>query len=604
MFTEPYEILTEQDFLNEFDDIVEAHCGIARDIWKNSELKKEIDALPDKVEFEELSDGNIKLNNGDIVRDLRHLDFITVDPKDCRDMDDAVCCDIDENGDYVLYTAIADVQRYFDLPQTLDEMSDMDSLGKVYLAGGYTMYSSFKAYGILPSKLCDELCSLKENENRLAFVTKIVIDSKTGSPKGEPEIMEGLIRNRAKLSYNEAQRIVDSNLKFITDEKVLSKNIYKQVLLARVVADLVIKGFEKRGMIKFPSEKKTSVKIVNGKLKVETIERLPYRDVIEYLMILTNEANAQFAHDHNLNVIYRTHDAPTSNPDTQDISALIKLLKIMPLYGFEEDIESPYEFTPSTFNRIFEIVKNGCGAKHEIYRRFLSKIQLRAKSDMNAKQISYCDYISGTECSYSHFRLQSKYYMHITSPIRRITDYVNMRNILAYVNGKEPLPKTLVGDVARHADERRVEVDKAEDEFKQIVACRYYENFHLPVSATICDFDYSKNGYCVFRDEQTGFKINVPIEEFSHGLYVDREKWGFQICDSVVACLGQKAVLLVDVKDNSLINGSVINSNVRVKNAENDKRRSPARLYAPLHKNGFTQKVAHFNKVYDEDERE
>ncbi len=560
MTTESPKQITIENLLKEFDDVVAMHGGIPRDLWGidcPQTLREQIQALPKKVEFEEYGKGKVRLPNGDVIDDLRHLEFITVDPQSCKDMDDAICCEIAKNGDYILYTAIADVPRYFDLTEDIAN-GDLNSIGQVYFNGGYTMYSPFKAYNILPEELSDNLCSLKAGEDRLAFVTRIVIDPVTGKQKGEPKIMEALVKSRAKLSYNEAQAIVDSQMSKVRSENA-NEVVIGQVLIGQMVADSIRNGFASRDMVRFPDEEERSISIEDGQIKVEIEKRLPYQDVVEAFMIMTNEANAQFAREKKLDVIYRVHASPNSNNGGEDILSLVRLLQIMPLHGFEESIESISQVTPGTFNRIFDLVKSENGAKNEIYKKFLSRIQARAESSLDIPKSICYDYISGRKYEYSHFGLQSDCYMHITSPIRRITDYVNIKNILAFVQGKEPLLAEIVAKVAMQANATCAEVDKAGMDFMEIVAGHYYGEERI-VSATLCDFDYSKNGYCIFEDDATGFRINVPMEEFSHGLYVEQEKWGFTLYGDVVAALGQKETLLVQVNDDLTISGHVINA--------------------------------------------
>lgn len=549
------ENLIQEDILNEFDDIVEMYGGVPRFLWDKNcpeSLKAEIDSLPKSVDFVNIGNKKVRLENGDVIDDLRDLDFITVDPATCRDMDDAVCCGVTEEGDYVLYTAIADVPRYFDLPDSLDECEAMDSIGKVYLAGGYTMYTPFKAYEILPEKLSQDLCSLKEGEDRLAFVTKIVIDSKTGLQKGEPLITEAVIRSRAKLSYQIAQAIIDGELKNCVNCSALNnENVLFQVRIGKMVADVIRKGFRERDMVRFPDDDNRNIYTSDGMIMVENKGRIPYQDVIEAFMIMTNEANAKFARDNKINVIYRVHD----NPSTNDVESLIKLLKYEPIFGFDEDMEKANDVSPGAFNRILDLVELEKDSIKEIYKRFLSRIQTRAKSSLFPHQITCCDRINGIEYKFSHFGLQSDCYMHITSPIRRITDTINIKNILAFIYGRQPISQNLVSQVSSHSNFRRKAVDEATACFDNLVAQYYFQQNSGFVNARICDFDYKNYSYCVFEDEKTGFKINVPIEELTSGVYFDQEKWGGIMQGKVIFSLGQREQLFVSVDEDMQVLG-------------------------------------------------
>lgn len=601
--------LIKETILKEFDDAVAQHGGIARDLWGDNcpkSLKEQIDALPKKVEFEECGTGKVKLPNGDIIDDLRNLDFITVDPQGCKDMDDAVYCEMAKNGDYILYTAIADVPRYFDLTEDDLQDEELQSIGQVYFKGGYTMYSPFKAYNILPEQLSDNLCSLKPGEDRLAFVTKIVIDPVTGRQKGEPKIMEAVVRSRAKLSYNEAQAIIDGKTQQSRKE-ILNEAVYCQVILGQIVADAIRYGFACRDMVRFPDEKERLITIEDGQIKVETEERLYYQDVIEAFMIMTNEANARFAQQKNLDVIYRMHASPNGNNGGEDIVSLVKLLQTMPLYGFEEKIDAVSEVTPGTFNRIFDLVKSENGAKNDVYRKFLSRIQARAKSSPVLTKTVASDSINGRVYEYSHFGLQSDCYMHITSPIRRITDYVNIKNILAFIQGKKPLSASLVEKVAKQSNFTCEEVDKAEIDFNAILASHYYSEGRM-INATLCDFDYSKNGYCIFEDDETGFRINVPIEEFSNGLYIEQEKWGFSLYGDVIASLGQKEKLLVQVNDDLTISGHVLYSRSRHVGEDREEYHSQRERFErrklSKQKAKMRERALRFERDFDPSERE
>ena len=150
--------------IHEYDAIAESYGAIMS--WEGERIQAEIDQIPTKVDVNSLpliTEEQAKTNQRNNVVDLRHLPFVTIDPATCKDMDDAIYSTINENGDIVCYTAVANVTKYFSL---------YSEIGKRYLNGAFTIYAPNKAYNILPTKLSTGVCSLNPNEPRLALVVK------------------------------------------------------------------------------------------------------------------------------------------------------------------------------------------------------------------------------------------------------------------------------------------------------------------------------------------------------------------------------------------------------------------------------------------------
>lgn len=187
--------------IHEYDAIAESYGAIMN--WQGANIEKEISMLPSNVNVDDLplitQEQAQFLQKGHVV-DLRNIPFVTVDPATCKDMDDAIYSTIDENGDIVCYTAVANVTKYVDLDT---------EIGERYLNGSFTIYAPNKAYNILPTKLSTGICSLNPNEDRLAFVVKTIIDKNTGKAK-DSCIYDAVIQSRQKYSYEQAQEIVDN----------------------------------------------------------------------------------------------------------------------------------------------------------------------------------------------------------------------------------------------------------------------------------------------------------------------------------------------------------------------------------------------------------
>ena len=171
--------------------------------WDAPAVKEEIKNLPTKVDVSALSlisEEDAQISQRGKTVDLRHIPFATVDPNDCKDMDDAIYSTIDENGDIVCYSAISNITKYF---------SPDSEIAKIYFDRAFTLYTPNYAYGITPNQLSTNICSLTEGEDRLALVVKTIIDRKTGVAK-ESYIYDAIIQSRKKYSYEETQEITDS----------------------------------------------------------------------------------------------------------------------------------------------------------------------------------------------------------------------------------------------------------------------------------------------------------------------------------------------------------------------------------------------------------
>ncbi len=476
--------------IHEYEAIAEAHG--ANMSWSDEAVEEEMKNIPTEVDLSGVclvdEQGKVLAGEGDKIVDLRHLDFATVDPATCKDMDDAIYSTYDEDGNLVVYTAVANVSKYVDLNS---------EIGKRYLMAGFTTYAPNRAYNILPPQLSTGICSLNPNVDRLALVMKTVIDEKTGLPKSS-KIMDAVIESKEKYSYEQAQAIVDEKpmqleeLKAKCSEGKLSKE--EQVVLNKKASDILWKGFNRRNLIKFETKDEYDV-IFNDDysdiVDIKEGENCAYHKVIEAFMLTANEATAEFAKEKHLSNIYRVHQMPDENKEAQ-ASEFFSFLGI----PFDGDL------SPRGLQKVIASVKGS--HREKIVNNFLVRMQSRAKysSSTSPSSVEYVkkDFsqrkggaIAGAKSSkfektlrshsegmenISHFGLQSKAYSHSTSPIRRIADYVTHYNILAYIKGKTPIDEKTVEEIAAWANEMQDANKSAEREFQEVNSAIYCEG-HL-----------------------------------------------------------------------------------------------------------------------------
>ncbi len=525
--------------IHEYEAIAESHG--ANMSWSDEKVLREIRKLPVEVDLSnnKLVDekGNVLQEGKDKIVDLRGLNFTTVDPANCRDMDDAIYSTFDEKGRVVIYTAVANVTKYVDLNS---------EIGKKYIRGGFTTYAPNRAYNILPPELSTGLCSLNPNVDRLALVIKSVIDEETGLPISST-ILDAVINSKEKFSYEQAQEICDRNQTTLSQlrEKVINGNnnrplkLEDQVVLNERVSQILWKGFNKRNFINFETKNEYDV-LFNEDLSeivdIQPQENCAYHKVIEAFMLTANEATARFAKAHNLPNIYRVHEKPNED-------------KLAQAFEFFEMLEVPFDgdLSPFGIKKLVESVKGT--NKEKAANNFLVRLQSRAKYS-NSTVPNSAEYIKlegkkgkvvagNKKKQYaggginesdldsdmiSHFGLQSKAYSHTTSPIRRISDYVTHKNILAYLKGQKFLNERLTSDIAGWANQRQNIVKKAEREFNEVSSAIYCEG-HIGqiMKGNISGFKkivvYDENdrrieNFCaIVENEERGVSVMIPISE-------------------------------------------------------------------------------------------
>lgn len=496
--------------IHEYDAIAESYGAIMS--WSDARVQAEIERIPSSVNldsYELISEEQARLGQKGKVVDLRNIPFVTVDPATCKDMDDAIYSTINENGDIVCYTAVANVTKYVNLNS---------EIGRRYIKGAFTIYAPNKAYNILPTKLSTGICSLNPDEDRLAFVVKTIIDKNSGTVK-ESSIYDSVIRSRHKYSYEDAQQIVDyldgEGSKEYLEYKTLNGealSLEEQILMNYYAATVIKKGFEKRRMIRFSGNKEREI-VFNQDLQdvvdIKVLPHLLYHEVIEAFMITANEATAKYARDNILSNIYRVHEEP--NPRKMD-----RADEFFNILGVDFDGDLSAEST----RYLIELVSGT--VNEEIVNQFLIKMQSRAiYSDHLYSQKKNEDVNEWFGEKISHYALQSPHYSHTTSPIRRVPDYLTQYNILANIHGTKPISLEYIKNVVEIANQRQLDVDQAEKDFEDISSVIYCEK-HIgeKMSGRVSKIRYTsvQEGYddeivVIVKNEEKGISVEIPLSQ-------------------------------------------------------------------------------------------
>src|SRR5579863_10465647 len=336
--------------------------------------------------------------------DWRELPFVTIDPADAKDHDDAVHAvpDLDprNSGGHIVSVAIADVACYVRPGSALDREA---------IKRGNSVYFPDRVVPMLPERISNDLCSLRPNEDRAALAVRMVIGA--DGRKRAHSFHRVLIRSAARLSYEQAQFAVTGRTDEITEplaEKILEPlyAAYRTVARAR----------DARGPLDLDIPERKIVLKSDGTVdRVIMPQRLEAHRLIEEFMILANVAAAESCERANTALIYRVHDEPSP----EKLNALREFLATL-------DISLPKGGTlrPDGFNTILGRVKG------RDVERLVNEVVLRTQAQ--------AEYSSE---NYGHFGLNLRRYAHFTSPIRRYADLVVHRALIRAAKlGADGLP--------------------------------------------------------------------------------------------------------------------------------------------------------------------
>ena len=328
--------------------------------------------------------------------DLRDALAITVDPADARDFDDAVGASRTDNG-YELWVHIADVSAYVHAGDAIDSEAKQRTCS-VYLVD--------RVLPMLPERLCNELCSLKPHEDRLAMSVRMTLDK--GGSTVAAEVHPSVIRSSARLSYDEVDAVLSGQT------TAPSPQIGELIVLLDEIRRLRENMRAKRGAVDFETVEAKVVLAEDGTpTGVSVRSKTPATSLIEEAMLAANESVAKILSDANVASAYRVHEHPS--PD--DLKATVLPLRELGLIQGEE-AAGLIAGDPFTIAAVLDRAKGTPGGE------LASALLLRAQ-----KRAIYLPHNQG------HYALAAPAYCHFTSPIRRYPDLVVHRSIKALLRG-------------------------------------------------------------------------------------------------------------------------------------------------------------------------
>jgi ribonuclease R len=347
--------------------------------------------------------------------DWRDLPLITIDPADAKDHDDAVYAELDpspDNPDGVIVTvAIADVSWYIRPGAPLDREA---------LKRGNSVYFPDRVVPMLPERISNDLCSLREGEDRPALAVRMVF-SKEGRKAGHT-FHRVMMKSAAKLSYQQAQAAIDGK----PDDKAgpLLEPILKPLWHAYSVLK---RGRDRRQPLELDMPERKIILKPDGTVdRVHIPERLDAHKLIEEMMIQANVAAAETLEKKRQPLVYRVHDAPALSKQ-ETLREFLATIGIPMVKGGQ--------LRANSFNGIL------AKALDKPHQTMVNEMVLRSQS-----QAIYSPENIG------HFGLNLMKYAHFTSPIRRYADLIVHRALVGSLGlgegGITPDEEAALDDIA------------------------------------------------------------------------------------------------------------------------------------------------------------
>ncbi len=377
---------------------------------------------------------NDEITADEIARrvDMRDVTTFTIDPRDAKDFDDALSIRMLDNGNVEVGVHIADV-TYYVTPDSIIDREAKERATSIYLVD--------RVVPMLPERLCNGICSLRPNEEKLAF--SCIFEMNMKAKVVDSRICRTVINSNRRFTYEEAQEVIETG-----------KGDYaEEILMLDRLAKILRKDRYANGSVDFDRvEVRFDIDEKGHPVSVFFKESKDANKLIEEFMLLANKTVAQAIGQVSGKkkakaFVYRVHDLPNQ-------SKMQNLAQISHTFGYKLKTEGSVKEVNRSINRMLQEIK-GKGEEN-----LLSTLAIRSM----AKATYTTDNIG-------HYGLGFDYYTHFTSPIRRFPDMMVHRLLEKYLEGGRSVNKAKLEELCKHSSEMEqlaANAERASIKYKQV----------------------------------------------------------------------------------------------------------------------------------------
>lgn len=417
-------------------------------------------AYPKSVEDEaEKIDPGITAEEIGLREDLREVTTFTIDPRDAKDFDDAISIRKTDDGLWEVGVHIADVSHYVKEGSVIDKEA-VKRATSVYLVD--------RTIPMLPERLCNFICSLRPNEEKLTYSVVFKLDNK--AVVKDWHLAHTVIKSDRRFTYEEVQKVLE-------DHKEASPEDYKMpgdheadpnfngpdvlpaehfatelITLNRLAKQLRARRFE-HGSINFDrSEVRFDIDDKGKPIGVYFKVAKDANKLVEEFMLLANRTVAESVGKQPKNkkpktLPYRVHDLP-------DQDKLINLSEFIVKFGYKLKPTGSKEEVAKGLNKLLTDIQ---GKKEQ---NLIETVSLRAM--MKARYSTH---------NIGHYGLAFDYYTHFTSPIRRYPDVMVHRLLTRYADGGRSASQDKYEELCEHCsamEQLAASAERASIKYKQV----------------------------------------------------------------------------------------------------------------------------------------
>ena len=373
--------------------------------------------------------------------DFRSAFTCTIDPHDAKDFDDALSIEKLDKGLWQVGVHIADVSHYVTEGSVID---------KEAVKRATSIYLVDRTIPMLPERLCNFICSLRPDEDKLAYSVIFTLDDEANVKTFR--IVHTIIRSKRRYAYEEVQQLLEENgvvdgtgepAPVPKNGKYKGENAERLITLDRLAKALRKKRFE-HGAVKFDREELHFDVDEKGKPTRCYFKRShDANKLIEEFMLLANKTVAESVGKAKKGrkaktLPYRVHD----NPDPQKMETLCQFIV---KFGYKVKTEGTKGAMARSLNKLMDETEGKPEAK------MIQTVALRAM--MKAKYSVH---------NIGHFGLAFDYYTHFTSPIRRYPDTMVHRLLTRYAQGGRSANEKHYEELCEHCSEMELVAQNAE----------------------------------------------------------------------------------------------------------------------------------------------